>query len=299
MFDPGLGYTCFFIGSMLTVLTKRIGQKQSRERHRWERKACYPWFMTFCLLATDTCLAKLLGGLVIPMAFFCAFCNETNLVALYPKKNVWAQEMKGKKPETFGRPEELFRPFWTIEQNTQTRSMFRIWLNNILLVYHRTNSDGQMCQGPLAGLPWHLSNSTQRLNGMYMLIMLCPNWFSCSTQPDPTTTPQYAAALRDEPCVAMGTVNTQGPNKATGNICIRAQSVLSNRWLQTYNSAWRKRTGRTVRHTKRSPENPLLLFDFLHVIDVSVEEVSHRVPDGGVFETRGDPKHCDVRHRGA
>lgn len=26
--------------------------------------------MTFCLLATDTCLAKLLGGLVIPMAFF-------------------------------------------------------------------------------------------------------------------------------------------------------------------------------------------------------------------------------------
>lgn len=125
------------------------------------------------------------------------------------------------------------------EQNTQTRSMFQIWLNNILLVHHRTNSDGQMCQGPLASLPWHLSNSTVRLNGMCMVIMLCPNWFSCSTQPEPTTTPQYAAALRDEPCVAMGTVNTQGPNKATGNICIRAQSALSNRWLRTYNSAHR------------------------------------------------------------
>lgn len=119
------------------------------------------------------------------------------------------------------------------EQNTHTRSMFQIWLNNILLVYHRTNSDGRMCQGPLAGLPWHLSNSTLRLDGMYMLIMLCPNWFSCSTQPEPTPTPQYAAALRDELCVAMGTVNTHGPNKATGNICIRAQSALSNRWLQT------------------------------------------------------------------
>lgn len=122
------------------------------------------------------------------------------------------------------------------EQSTRTWSMFQIWLNNKVLVYHRTNSDGQMCQGLLAGLLWHLSNSTLRLNGMHMLIMLCPNWFSCSTQPEPTTTPQYAAALRDEPCVAMGTVNTQGPNKATGNISIRAQSMLSNQWLQTYNS---------------------------------------------------------------
>lgn len=39
-----------------------------------------------------------------------------------------------------------------------------------------------------------------------------------------------------------------------------------------------------------------LLFDFLHIIDVSVKKVSHRVSDGRVFETWGDPKDCDIRY---
>lgn len=39
-----------------------------------------------------------------------------------------------------------------------------------------------------------------------------------------------------------------------------------------------------------------LLFDLLHIINVSVKEVSHRVPDGCVFETWGNPKHCDIRY---
>ena len=34
----------------------------------------------FCLVALDTCLAKLLGGLVIAMVF--AFCKKTNLIIL-------------------------------------------------------------------------------------------------------------------------------------------------------------------------------------------------------------------------
>lgn len=38
--------------------------------------------------------------------------------------------------------------------------------------------------------------------------------------------------------------------------------------------------------TTMTQMNPLgLLFDFLHIISVSVEEVSHRVSDGCVFET--------------
>ncbi len=55
----------------------------------------------------------------------------------------------------------------------------------------------------------------------------------------------------------------------------------------------------TELNRESSTQRLRLLFDFLHVVDVSVEEVSHRVSDGCVFETRGDPKHCDIRHSGA
>lgn len=42
-----------------------------------------------------------------------------------------------------------------------------------------------------------------------------------------------------------------------------------------------------------------LLFNILNVICVSVEEVSHRVLDGCMFERGGDPKHGDVGYSGA
>lgn len=42
-----------------------------------------------------------------------------------------------------------------------------------------------------------------------------------------------------------------------------------------------------------------LLFNILDVIYVSVEEVSHRIFDGGMFERGGNPKHDYVRYSGA
>lgn len=38
VFDPVLGYTRFIIGSMVTVLTKRIGQKQPGEASMREKE---------------------------------------------------------------------------------------------------------------------------------------------------------------------------------------------------------------------------------------------------------------------
>lgn len=123
------------------------------------------------------------------------------------------------------------------------------------------------------------------------------------------------------------------PNKATGNICIIATSahkevrvVAAAAHIPARGSPpvtpsftfppptpptpptqlWCYRVavdaGRSLALTnqpRRVRRQSGSLFDLLHVVDVSVEEVSHRVPDGCVLEARGGPKHCDVGHGGA
>lgn len=51
--------------------------------------------------------------------------------------------------------------------------------------------------------------------------------------------------------------------------------------------------------TRRVRKSSGSLFDLGHVVNVPVKEVSHRVPDGCVFEAGSSAKHRDVGYGGA
>lgn len=94
-------------------------QKLKNERHVIIKAT------TFCLVALDTCLAKLLGGLVIPMVF--AFCKKTHLIVLCS----WSwEECVGQRDESHINP----LPLWICRQKRWNNHC--LWKKTIWIPMH-------------------------------------------------------------------------------------------------------------------------------------------------------------------